>query len=131
VTRSEQTQSLIAELRSRGLSIRAISERTGIGRSTVADYLATLGVKAPRRITGRDGRRYPAVWAPTRPKPARESVRESSISPETALTLLKLDLRNARGLALDVRSLSAEDRARISRDLRAIAKRCGCPIEGR
>jgi hypothetical protein len=131
MTTSEQTRVLIRDLRSQGLSIRAISERTGVGRSTVADHLATLGVKAPRRITGRDGRRYPAAWAPARPKPARESVRESSISPETALTLLKIDLRNARGLARDVRTLSAEDRAQISRDLRAIAKRCGCPIDRR
>jgi hypothetical protein len=130
VTISEQTQSPIAELRSRGLSIRAISERTGIPRSTVADHLATLGVKAPRRITGRDGRRYPAVWTPAHLKPARAE-RQSSISPATALTLLQNNLRNARGFALDVRSLSPEDRTRISRDLRAIAKRCGCPIDGR
>jgi hypothetical protein len=131
VTLSDETRSPIAALRAQGLSVRAISERTGIPRSTVADHVGELGTKVPRRITGRDGRRYPAVWAPARPKPARESVRESSISPQTALTLLKIDLRNARGLALDVRSLSAEDRAQISRDLRAIAKRCGCPIEGR
>jgi hypothetical protein len=126
---SDGTRALVAELRSQGLSIRAISERTGIGRSTVADHLATLGVRAPPRITGRDGRRYPAFWAPARPKRGRGPSRESNIPQRMALTLLMSNLQNARGLALDVQSLSAEDRARICRDLRAIAKRVGCPID--
>jgi len=119
----------IAELRAQGLSVRAISERTGIPRSTVADRLARLPHAAPGQVTGRDGRRYPAVRCtdddedhdPTPAVPRSTDPRER----ELARILLLQDLRSARRLVADAMPLSDEDRARIGRDLRAIARRAG------
>ena len=128
MTTDEQTRALIGEIRKQGLSIRAISERTGIPRSTVADHIAALGDDKPKRITGRDGRGYPAVWAPVAEE-RREPValRDSGVDSTFAHTLLLHNLRQARQLAVDASKFSAAERAQIARDLRVIARRCGCP----
>lgn len=120
----------LAELRAQGLSVRTISERTGIPRSTVADRLASLSESAPVRITGQDGRRYRAVRrSPDGPEaPATRVRRGGGLDGAFARLLLLDQLRFARHLAADADPLSDEDRARIARDLRAIARRTGVPL---
>ncbi len=62
---AEGGRALVARLRAQGLSIRAISERTGIPRSTVGDHVIALGETArPEHVVGRDGRRYRPVREP-------------------------------------------------------------------
>jgi hypothetical protein len=62
---AEGGRALVARLRAQGLSIRGISERTGISRSTVADRVVMLGETArPEHVVGRDGRRYRLVREP-------------------------------------------------------------------
>ena len=122
----------VAELRAQGLSVRTIAERTGIPRSTVADRLAGLPDAPPERVTGRDGRHYPAVRrspdgseAPVTPT---SDHRGSRLDGGLARALLLDQLRMARGLSADADPLTDEDRARIARDLRAIARRTGVPF---
>jgi protein gp37 len=54
----EQKHALVAELRRRGLSLRWISERTGIPRSTVSRQVARVPDGTPERVTGLDGKTY-------------------------------------------------------------------------
>ncbi len=122
----------IAELRAEGLSVRAISERTDIPRSTVADRLAGLPDAPPARVTGRDGRRYRAVRrssdgseAPMMPTGDR---RGSRLDGGLARALFLDQLRMARWLSADADPLTDEDRARIVRDLQAIARRTKVPL---
>jgi ParB-like chromosome segregation protein Spo0J len=61
---AEQKRALVLELRQRGLSIRWISERTGIPRSTVARQTAGVPDGTPDRVTGLDGKHYTAVRRP-------------------------------------------------------------------
>lgn len=122
----------IAELRAQGLSVRTISERTGIPRSTVADRLARLPDAVPERVTGRDGRRYRALrWSPDGSEasvmPANDR-RGPRLDGGLARALLLDQLRFARHLAADAEPLSDGDRGRIVRDLRAIARRTGVPL---
>ena len=126
------TAGSVAVLRAQGLSVRAISDRTGIPRSTVADRLAGMPDASPERVTGRDGRRYRAVRrssdgseTPVSPTSDR---RGSRLDGGLARALLLDQLRMARWLAADADPLTDEDRARIARDLRAIARRTGMPL---
>jgi len=123
----------VASLRSRGLSIRAISERTGIPRSTVADRVARVREAMPTRIAGRDGRRYLAVRDPRLDEPGSvevpEAVFDSHAAPigadpgvELRRLLLLGHLRQARDLVADVVPLSQHDRLRIALDLAAISR---------
>lgn len=122
----ESTRPQVADLRAQGLSVRAISERTGIPRSTVADHVAALRGEGPEWITGRDGRLYPAVWAPAGPPPpARERARGGTIDRELARMLLLDHLRLARLLVRDAVPLSDDDRRRLARDLHAVARTVG------
>jgi len=57
---AEQKQALVAELRTRGLSIRWISERTGIPKSTVHRFSAAVPDGTPEYVGGLDGKRYRA-----------------------------------------------------------------------
>lgn len=54
----EQRQALVMDLRGRGLSIRFISEKTGIPRSTVHRVAAAVPGGTPEYVTGNDGKRY-------------------------------------------------------------------------
>ncbi len=125
----------LVELRAEGLSVRAISERTGLPRSTVADRLAQLPLASPVRILGRDGRRYLAVRDPrldeptTVSSPADATVPDAPgpIDPGRQLRRLLLlgSLRQARDLVSDVVPLVEHDRLRIAFDLAAIARIAG------
>ena len=126
------TAGSVAELRAQGLSVRAISERTGIPRSTVADQLAGLPDAPPERVTGRDGRHYRAVRrssdGPEVPVTPTSDRRGSRVDGGLARALLLDQLRMARWLSADADPLTDEDRARIARDLRAVARRTGVPL---
>jgi hypothetical protein len=124
---------LVASFRSQGLSIRAISERTGIPRSTVADRVARVREAMPIRIVGRDGRRYLAVRDPRLGEQASSEVPEpvmnshgtpGGVDPSVELRrlLLHAHLRQARDLLADVVPLAEHDRLRIALDLAAIAR---------
>jgi hypothetical protein len=124
---------LVASLRSQGLSIRAISERTGIPRSTVADRVARVRDVMPIRVVGQDGRRYLAVRDPRLDEPASsdrpDAVMNSHGTPggvdpsvELRRLLLHAHLRQARDLLADVVPLAEHDRLRIALDLAAITR---------
>lgn len=125
----------VAELRAQGLSIRSISERTGIPRSTVADHVARVRDAMPVRVVGRDGRRYLAVRDPRLDEPAAGSSRgevTGADAPRLAdpgrelrRLLLLGYLRQARDLVPDVVPLTEHDRLRIALDLAAIARIAG------
>jgi len=118
----------IAELRAQGLSVRAISERTGLPRSTVADRVARLRDAMPVRIVGRDGRRYLAVRDPRLDEPAPGSPGEATDADpgrELRRLLLLGSLRQARDLVPDVVPLAEHDRLRIALDLVAITRIAG------
>ena len=104
------TAGSVAELRAQGLSVRAISERTGIPRSTVADRVARLPDAVPKQVTGRDGRHYRAVLrssdgseAPVTPTSDR---RGSRLDGGLARALLLDQLRMARWLSADADPLT-------------------------
>jgi hypothetical protein len=133
VTEAERTPGVIAELRSQGLSIRAISDRTGLPRSTVADRVARVRHAMPTRIVGRDGRRYLAVRDPRLDAPASSEAPLAVMGSQGAPTdadpgrelrrlLLLGHLRQARDLVPDVVPLAEHDRLRIALDLAAIAR---------
>jgi hypothetical protein len=122
---------VIAELRAQGLSLRVISERTGIPRSTVADRVARVRDAMPIRIVGRDGRRYLAVRDPRLDEPAAGSPEEATGQDAPSLAepgrelrrlLLLGQLRQARDLVPDVVPLAEHDRLRIALDLAAITR---------
>jgi hypothetical protein len=125
----------IAALRAQGLSIRAISERTGIPRSTVADGVARDKDAVPVRIVGRDGRRYLAVRDPRLDEPAAGPLHTEATGPdapglvesgrELRRLLLLGSLRQARDLVPDVVPLDEHDRLRIALDLAAITRIAG------
>lgn len=54
----EQCRQLVADLRGRGLSVRFISDSTGIPRSTVHRDAAGVPGGTPGYVTGKDGKRY-------------------------------------------------------------------------
>jgi hypothetical protein len=58
---AEQKRDLVVGLRQRGLSVRWISEHTGIPKSTVGRQIAGVPSGTPERIQGRDGKVYEAV----------------------------------------------------------------------
>ena len=72
VARRQLTQSergsLVAQLRSRGMSIRAIAKATGINRETVRRDLSGDTSVSPAEITGTDGKSY----ASSKPRPVAE-----------------------------------------------------------
>jgi hypothetical protein len=119
----------IAELRAQGLSVRAISERTGIPRSTVADRVARVRDAMPIRIVGRDGRRYLAVRDPRLDEPAAGSSPGEATGADPGRELRRLlllrYLRQARDLVPDVVPLTEHDRFRIALDLAAITRVAG------
>jgi hypothetical protein len=125
----------VAALRAQGLSIRAISERTGLPRSTVTDHVAGIKDAMPVRIVGRDGRRYLAVRDPRLDQPsARSSPADATdpdapglVAPDRELRRLLLfeSLRQARDLVPDVVPLVEHDRLRIALDLAAITRIAG------
>jgi hypothetical protein len=126
----------IAELRAQGLSVRAISECTGIPRSTVADHVARVRDAMPVRVVGRDGRRYLAVREPRLDEPASSEALLAMMSSHGAPTdadpgrelrrlLLLGYLRQARDLVPDVVPLVEHDRLRIALDLNAITRIAG------
>ena len=121
----------IAALRAQGLSIRAISDRTGIPRSTVAERLARVRDAMPVRIVGRDGRRYLGVRDPRLDEPATaEATGQDApglVDPDRELRRLLLlgYLRQARDLVPDVVPLAEHDRLRIALDLAAITRIAG------
>ncbi len=129
------TATSVAELRAQGLSIRAISERTGIPRSTVADRVALVSDAMPIRIQGRDGRRYLAVRDPRLDEPAagsshggaldQDAPRRADPGRELRRLLLFGSLRQARDLLPDILPIAEHDRLRIALDLAAIARRAG------
>jgi hypothetical protein len=124
----------VVELRAQGLSIRAISERTGLPRSTVADHLARVRDSTPVRIVGRDGRRYlavrdPRLGEPMPPMPGGDG-RQDALSPadpsrELRRLLLLASIRQARDLLPDILPLAEHDRLRVALDLAAIARIAG------
>jgi hypothetical protein len=125
----------IASLRAQGLSIRAISERTGIPRSTVADRVAQVRDAMPIRIPGRDGHRYLAVRDPRLDEPAAGTSPGEATGPdapglvdpgrELRRLLLLAYLRQARDVLPDVLPLAEHDRLRIALDLAAISRLAG------
>ena len=125
---------LVSDLRAQGLSIRAISERTGLPRSTVAERLAPVRDAMPVRIVGRDGRRYLAVRDPRLDEPAPPMPAEATgpdaltlADPGRELRRLLLlgSLRQARDIVPDVAPLAEHDRLRIALDLAAITRIAG------
>ncbi|MFN8520280.1 MAG: hypothetical protein U0667_13000 [Chloroflexota bacterium] len=126
---------LVAELRTQGLSIRAIAERTGLPRSTVADHVARVRDSTPVRIVGRDGRRYLAIRDPRLDEPTTGSSPAEATGPdapgladpdrELRRLLLLGSLRQARDLVPDVVPLAEHDRLRIALDLAAITRIAG------
>lgn len=68
----EQRRELVGNLRERGWSFRRIGERLGVHHDTVADDLSVVGFPTPERITGADGKSYPA----TRPKSVHAATAE-------------------------------------------------------
>jgi len=56
----EDKQALVADLRERGLSVRWISEKTGIPKSTVHRYSQRVPGGTPEYVGGRDGKTYQA-----------------------------------------------------------------------
>jgi hypothetical protein len=120
---------LIAELRAQSLSIRAISERTGIPRSTVADHVARVKDAMPVRVVGRDGRRYLAVRDPRLDEPSAGSSPGEATGADPGRELRRLlllgYLRQARDLVADVVPLTEHDRLRIALDLAAITRVAG------
>jgi hypothetical protein len=123
----------VAELRAQGLSIRAISEWTGLPRSTVADRMVRLGDATPVRIVGRDGRRYLAVRDPRLNEPApmsgeaatQDARTDAGPGQELRRLLLLGSLRHARALLPDLVPLAEHDRLRIALDLAAITRIAG------
>jgi hypothetical protein len=123
----------VVELRAQGPSIRAISERTGIPRSTIADHLVRAQDAAPVRIVGRDGRRYLAVRdprlnepAPSSRVPGAEDARTDADPGHELRRLLLLEsLRQARALLPDLVPVAEHDRLRIALDLAAITRIAG------
>lgn len=124
----------VRPLRAQGLSIRTISERTGIARSTVADRLAHVRDAMPVRIVGRDGRRYLAVRDPRLDEPdagppfpslGGHGASADPASRELRRLVLLDQLRQARGLLPDVVPLTEHDRLRIALDLAAITRIAG------
>jgi hypothetical protein len=119
----------IAELRAQGLSIRAISEWTGLPRSTVADHVARVRAAMPIRIVGRDGRHYLAVRDPRLDEPAAGSSPGEATGADPGRELRRLlllgYLRQARDLVPDVVPLTEHDRLRIALDLAAITRVAG------
>jgi hypothetical protein len=113
--------------------VRAISERTGIPRSTVADRVARVRDAMPVLIVGRDGRRYLAVRDPRIDEPASseaplavmssyEAPTEADPGPGLRRHLCPRSLRQPRDLGPDVVPLAEHDRLRITLDLAAIAR---------
>ena len=129
------TAGSVAELWVQGLSVRAISEHTGIPRSTVADRLARVRDAMPVRIVGRDGRRYLAIRDPRLDDPATGSSPSEAtgsdapglVDPVRELRRLLLlgSLRQARDIVPDVAPLAEHDRLRIALDLAAITRIAG------
>ena len=121
----------VADLRAQGLSIRAISERTGLPRSTVAERLARVREAMPVRILGLDGRQYLAVRDPRLDETATdEAIAEDArnfADPGRELRRLLLlgSLRQARDIVPDVAPLAEHDRLRIALDLAAITRVAG------
>lgn len=121
----------VVALRTQGLSIRTISERTGLPRSTVADRVARNGDAMPVRIVGRDGRRYLAIRDPRLNEPATGSSpgpdAPGLVDPSRELQRLLLlgSLRQARELLPDILPLADHDRLRIALDLAAITRIAG------
>ena len=119
----------IAELRAQGLSVRAISECTGIPRSTVADHVARVRDVMPVRVVGRDGRRCLAVRDPRLDEPAAGSSPGEATDTDPGRELRRLlllgYLRQARDLVPDVVPLAERDRLRIALDLAAITRIAG------
>jgi len=56
----EQRASIFADMRSDGMSLRAIAEVTGVSKDTVRRELAGVAFATPEGVTGRDGKSYPA-----------------------------------------------------------------------
>ena len=90
----EQRRSLVADLRERGTSIRAIATATGEPKSTVADDVKQLSdtgqLKAPAKVKGLDGKTRTAKpkKPPKRPEPpkvkaARPKKAPAKLTPET------------------------------------------------
>jgi len=57
----EEKRVLVADLRERGLSVRWISEKTGIPKSTVHRYSRRVPGGTPEYVGGRDGKTYRSV----------------------------------------------------------------------
>jgi hypothetical protein len=125
----------VESLRAQGLSIRAISERTGLPRSTVADRIARVRDAMPIRIAGLDGRRYLAVRDPRLDEPAAGSGPAGMTDHdgpgladpgrELRRLLLLGNLRQARDLLPDILPLAEHDRLRVALDLAAITRIAG------
>lgn len=136
------TSAQVAALRVQGLSVRTISERTGIPRSTVGDHVIALGDAArPEHVIGRDGRRYRPVREPR--DVAAEALRQALLDAITsaptgptsrdgrARTLPRLlvvdQLRTAARSVVDAAPFSDMEREVIGRYLVRIGRGAGVP----
>jgi ParB-like chromosome segregation protein Spo0J len=58
---ASQRRAVLAPLRKRGMSFREISDLTGVPKTTVERSLAGVLDGTPGRVTGKDGKQYPAL----------------------------------------------------------------------
>lgn len=56
-----QRSELVARLREQGWSVRRVAAAAGVGVATVARDLARVPIRTPSKVTGSDGRTYPAT----------------------------------------------------------------------
>lgn len=105
----------VVALRRDGLSTRLIARATGLSQSQVVRDLASVdpGDSPGRRVTGADGRRYPARRGPS-------VVAQTRAEQARALSALAALGAGAPGRPLDLRRAE-----RLARDARAHARRTG------
>lgn len=93
----EQKRALVLELRGRGLSIRFISEKTGIPRSSVQRTASAVPDGTPEYVTGQDGKRYAAQ----RPGDAAGTVWRSAWCDAGVPATTTVELREVLGVEED------------------------------
>jgi ParB-like chromosome segregation protein Spo0J len=131
--------SLVARLRSQGMSIRAIADATGLPKSTVArdvDQLSRMGqLSQPDRTTGLDGKERPASQPRRTPTSVPDAVRQAvkDVTPEDLPASAPGEGRSA-GLPSALSGADVSD-ASVVGDVAAdelpdrLCEKCGGPVD--